>query len=122
MQGSLAGLLQESASVYRLVEFIERFCIEQQSSRSYVFATDQFLNIVIELAEGTRKYLADIAQEAYRRVSAGKSSSFLDTWINNERSALHTIKGSWTIIHRYAGAIGPCFAEAHGVRHHSIAS
>ena len=64
MQGSLAGLLQESASVYRLVEFIERFCNDQQSSRSYAFATDLFLRDIASLAGGTKKYLLRLAEFA----------------------------------------------------------
>jgi hypothetical protein len=100
MQGSLDGLLHDAAAVYRLVEFIEHFCIEQRTSRSYVEATREFFKDTIRLAAQTKKYLVDIASEAKTRMESG-ASQWNDVWFANERETLYTIKGSWNIIHRY---------------------
>lgn len=113
MQGSLAGLQHEAASVYRLVDFIERFCREQSSTRSYVSATAKFLDLVIALAKGTKQYILRTASEAKKRAGAGtERTQFFETWIINERGVLHTIKGSWTIIHKY---LKPA-ADAHALQ------
>jgi hypothetical protein len=111
MQGSLAGLLHEAASVYRLVEFIQRFCREQESSRSYVPATRLFFTQVISLAESTKRHLVKTAAEANKR-SEGKGSRWDESWLTNERASLHTIKGAWNVIHRY---LKPA-ADAHALQ------
>lgn len=113
MQGSLAGLQHEAASVYRLVDFIEHFCHEQSSTRSYVSATTKFLGLVIALAEDTKQYILRATSEAKRRAEAGTGrTQFFERWLINERGVLHTIKGSWTIIHKY---LKPA-AEAHALQ------
>jgi hypothetical protein len=110
MRGPIDGLLQEAASVYRLVQFIERFCVEQKASRSYVPATSRFLGMARLLADRTKRHLQETAAEGVRRAAA--KSSFTDTWLNNERDSLHTIKCEWTILHRY---LKPA-ADAHALQ------
>lgn len=111
MQSSLDGLLHEATSIYRLVEFIESFCVEQKSSRSYVLATDQFFETVISLADQTKQHLARAAVNGTAREKREKRP-FDGDWFTLQRQILHTIRGSWSIIHKY---LKPA-ADAHSLQ------
>ena len=111
MQGALAELLHDAASIYRLVEFIERFCVDQKSAQSYASATHIFFETVTDLADKTKQHLVRTAAEATDRAQRGYTWES-NVWFRNQRDSILTIKGDWTIIHKY---LKPA-ADAHALK------
>jgi hypothetical protein len=101
MQSSLDGFLHEATVVYRLVSFVEQFCIEQQSGQTYVSATTKFFGRVLGLTHLTKKGLSALTLDANRRAAEVHDPELDDDWYADKRGRLVTIKGFWKVLHRY---------------------
>ncbi len=90
---SLEGLVNESASVWSLVDSIEQHIRRQLASHIYPLATDNFFGYIMRLATGTKNLIA-----------AGLENSMDSPTV--KRARLATLKGCWRLLHELVRPAG----------------
>jgi hypothetical protein len=83
------NLLHEAAALYGFVDFLCRFCGEQESSRVYGPASEEFFRYVRQLGKSTQDYLKATTKPPRRR----------RTWASQEQSRLALLKECWNDLH-----------------------
>ena len=86
------SLIHEAASLFRLVDSIDRFVAEQRYRYTYTDGTQSFFKHVRKFAEATRKQVSDIVQQSAKRPGE------IET---RHRPALIIQKDRWRTLHTY---------------------
>ncbi len=91
MPNAQESLIHEATSLFRLVDSVDRFVAEHQSSYTYTHATESFLGRVRTVAANTKKRVSDIVQ----RPTATPEEN------HQQYSDLIIEKDRWKILHTY---------------------
>jgi len=102
MQGELAGLLNDAASLSRFVRYLRRFCQERKASHRYIPSSQVFFTYIDNLAGETEAFLQRVVDQAETSAWGLKA----------QRLRLALVKRVWTWLH---GLIKPV-ADAHTLR------
>lgn len=100
MHDALDALVHDAASLYGLVDFIQRYCAEQKTAQTYVDATVKFFDYIDPLAKGTKQFLRVSTQFA------------LPQRADAIRTSLLSVKNYWRVLHTF---IKPA-ADAHTLK------
>lgn len=84
--GSVREFLDESASLWSLVDSIEQHIRRQLASHTYAVATEKFFEYVRQLVDGTKRLL-------------DSQSIVSESETNLARLRLATIRGYWRLLH-----------------------
>jgi hypothetical protein len=91
MRSPQESLIHEAAALFRLVESVDKFVAENQSTYTYTDATEAFLSRVRMLATKTKQQISDIVQ---RHVKTPEET-------RQQYSDLIIEKDRWRILHTY---------------------
>jgi hypothetical protein len=102
MQGELAGLLNDAASLSRFVRYLRGFCQERRASHRYIPSSQVFFTYIDDLAGETEAFLQKVVDQAETSAWGLKA----------QRLRLALVKRVWALLHGYIKPL----ADAHTLR------